>query len=224
MPLARSQRKPAMVFFVPGSTMTRVEKLAWIGGPAQFDARIRPPGLTIGEVRQMREAHPGHHIARSANAVVARQAIFFLRLKVGSKGQGAKHGKAGCVRLQPVLRVREQRHIPAKPIDDGAQTACPISRREQRPDTRELREDATAVDIAHEQPPTIDMTARPHIDQIAPVQVQLHGAAGAFHQQDVAAVTPGVENFRDRLPEFVEVPVIVYRRVMTSSLAQHDQL
>ena len=128
------------------------------------------------------------------------------------------------MRFEPVLRIGKQGRVAAKPIHDGAQAECSVGRRKQAPDTGKLSEYAAAVDVADEHPAAVQVAAGPQIDEVALQEIQLHRAAGSLHHQHIAALMPAVEDFRDRLPQSVEMPVVLGRGTVTLRLAEHDDL
>ncbi len=145
-------------------------------------------------------------------------------MQVRPEGQGAENLEALRVRGQPLLRIREQRDVAAKAVDDRSEAAGAVRRGDQTPETRQLRKDPAAVDVADEQPTAVDVVTGPQVDQIALQEIQLHRTAGPLHQQHIALLAPAVEHLSDRLPQAIEVPVVFGGRAMSLRLAEHHNL
>ena len=85
----------------------------------------------------------------------------------------------------------EQRHVAAELVDEERRDACAMRRFEQLDRADELREDAAAIDIADEHDRRLGALGHLHVHDIARLQVDLGGRAGAFDDDEVVTLRAG---------------------------------
>jgi len=128
------------------------------------------------------------------------------------------------MRREPHLWIGEQPDVAAKLVHDRAEPACAVLFGHEIPGARQLRVDAASVDVAHQQPASVEVADRPQIHEVAVHQIQFHRTAGALHHEDVALGFPAIKHARDVFPEPVEIAVVVERAVVSARLAVEHEL
>src|SRR6185437_11769334 len=111
-----------------------------------------------------------------------------------------------------------------KAVDDEPTHQRALVRWQEVERSKELSEDTTPVDVAHEHDRRVDVKREAHIRDVVGAKVHLGRAAGPLGHDDVVLLAQEVERFDDDRPEIRSVRPITTPGYGPQSLATDDHL
>ena len=109
-------------------------------------------------------------------------------------------------------------------VDDQPTNQGALFGRQQPERAEKLSEDAPLVDVADQQDGAAGITRHRHVDDVGCPQVQLHGTARPFNDDQVILFAQPIERGRDDGPQGVLAFIVARRLHRLPRLAQHDDL
>jgi len=196
---------------------------------------IRHPGEVQVRLRQERRqvlgvAHPG--VEQGAHSELARRrplihgdaegAVLLIQLvlQMGHQGQ---HRQAGAL-LQQSDAVLEERGIAPEAVHHDSQHPGAVLGGQQVQRADHLGEHAAPVDVRHQHEGGVRVAGGGQVHEVPGHEVELHGAASAFHHDDLVLGPEPVQGGQGHGPVGIAIPEVVLGLLHPQGLAQHHHL
>ena len=121
----------------------------------------------------------------------------------GGQVRDDAEGRQAGARRDGAKAVREQADVPAEPVDQVAPQQPAFLIRQQFPRAHQVGDDAAPVDVRHQHHRHPGGGGEAHVGDIVGPQVDLGGAAGAFHQDEVRIRLQPLEALQHRRHQFL---------------------
>ncbi len=118
----------------------------------------------------------------------------------------------------------QKRHISPELVNDHPLNPTAFFLLQQHDGSRQLGEDTSPVDIAHQQDRRIHQLRQPHVDDIIPFQIDLRRTAGSLDDDNIILLLQLSVGFQNLRNQFVSVPEIIGRFHICPNLSHHDHL
>ena len=126
--------------------------------------------------------------------------------------------------MQRVKPGRQQREVAAELVDDEAGHPRPVVGLEQGERADERREDATAVDVAHEEDGGIGEPRDAHVDDVPGREIDLGRATRPFDDDQVVGPAQSSEALGDDAEQLVAMCAVLLERETPERHAAHHDL
>ena len=197
-----------------------------VAGPAQVHAWQRVERLKLVQIADARIRHHDDRQRAGSGGTCGRgveDTVFLGQAVVALQRQHAHGGHAGQ-RLQHLRAGREQAGVAPELVQHEAADQRALGGRQQLVRAVEVREGATAVDVAHQQHRRAGLARHPHVGDVAAVQVDLGGRAGAFDHQHIVLGHQRVQGVARRGPHQFAAAAPRHAREFGVPLAEQDHL
>ena len=179
----------------------------------RFYASRRIEVVEVGDVRQPRNGDAEGSVANPWRAVVEGEGILLRQAQRGGEmGDDAEARQAGA-RGDDAEPAGEQAHVTAEPVDQVPSQQRALVVRQQLPGAHQVGDDAAPVDVRHQHHRDLRGGGKAHVGDVMGTQVDLGGAARAFHQDEVRRGPQPLEALQDHghqlLLRFLEVSRVV---------------
>ena len=194
-------------------------------GNVAHRATLRPlEGRKVGEIGKFGQAHDGDvdPLAPALGGKPLGEAVFIVDVQ-RKIGNDAEDGLAREP-FEHLRALRKEGNVAAEFVDEKALYERALLIGQERNGAAQLREDAAAVDIPHQQNGGGKLFREAHVHDVVVVQVQLDGAARALDDDDVVLRRQSLVRLHDGGEELFFIGKILARGHIADRLAEHDDL
>ncbi len=165
----------------------------------------------------------GRPCRAGARSLGEAERVFLIDGHLGAERQDAQDAHAGA-RFEELDARVEQTDVAAKLVDDEADDALAVVGLEQLPGSDDLRKDAPALDVGHEDNRGARMTRHSNVGQVVFGEIDLDGAACPFEHDDLVLQGKTIISLRHARPDCRFRRIIFARRHQTDRRAVDDDL